>query len=417
MAAAPALAAFDPSRPFEIGSREFVNHQFDWYRVLLEETPVTTSRLAWMKVSLVVRYEDCRTLLTDPRFIRNRARARGKPGSNASPLPFPLPKSVAAMAQSMIVQDDPEHRRLRNLVNQAFTARAVAKLVDRVESLSHELLDGLQKESRFDLLEAYAHPIPTVVIAEMMGVDREDAAPFEAVMKTLKGGLTGLAMARALVWDLPRAARFVRGLIETKRREPGDDILSRLIQAEESGDRLSSDELLAMVFLLIVAGFETTQHLIANGARLLLEHPDQLERLHAEPALWDSAVEEMVRHRGPVQMTKPMYPTEDVTFHGTTIGRGTPVMPLLGAANHDPRVFEDPDRFDVARSPNRHLGFGFGMHFCLGAQLARMETRVALANLFGRLPGLRLAVPPEALERVPLAGWNRHASLPVAPGG
>ncbi|MEN8159491.1 MAG: cytochrome P450, partial [Myxococcota bacterium] len=268
MAAAPALPVFDPSRPLKISSREFANHQFDWYRWLLEETPVTTSRLAGMKVSLVARYDDCRMLLTDPRFIRNRARARGKPGTNPSPLPIPLPKSVAAMAISMIVQDDPAHRRLRNLVNKAFTAHAVAKLGDRVESLSHALLDRLQKESRFDVLEAYAHPIPTVVIAEMMGVDGEDASRLESVIMALKSGLSATAMARALVWDLPRAARFVRALIEAKRREPGEDILSALIQAEEEGDRLSSDELLAMAFLLMIAGFETTQHLITNGVRL-----------------------------------------------------------------------------------------------------------------------------------------------------
>ena len=410
------LPAFDPSRPLKFGSREFANQQFDWYRHLLEEAPVTPSRLAGMKVTLVARYDDCRMVLTDPRFIRNRARARGKPGTNPSPLPFPLPKSVKALAISMIVQDDPAHRRLRNLVNKAFTAHAVARLGDRVESLSHQLLDRLQKQERFDLLEAYAHPIPTVVISEMLGVDSEDASHFESVMRALQTGLSGTAMLRMLAWDLPRASRFMRELIEKKRQAPGEDILSGLIHAEEEGDRLSADELLAMTFLLIVAGFETTQHLIANGTRLLIEHPDQLERLRAEPALWETGVEEMLRHRGPVMSTKPNYATEDVTLHGVTIGRGTPVMPLLGAANHDPRAFDDPDRFDVARSPNHHLGFGFGAHFCLGARLARMETRIALQNLFERLPGLRLAVPPETLERVPLPGWNRHAALPVATG-
>jgi cytochrome P450 len=384
MAAATVLPVFDPSRPLKISSREWANHQFEAYPWLLEEAPVTTSRIAGLKISLVSRYDDCRMVLTDPRFIRNRAKARGKPGSNPSPLPIPLPKSVSAMAISMIVQDDPNHRRLRNLVNKAFTAHAVAKLGDRVETLSHQLLDRLQKEARFDLLEDYARPIPTVVIAEMMGVESEDAARFDAVMKALESGLSVPAMLRALVWDLPRSARFVRELIERKRHAPGEDILSRLIHVEEEGD--------------------------------LLEHPDQLERLRAEPALWESGVEEMIRHRGPVQGTKPMWATEDVTLHGVTIPKGSPVIPLLGAANHDPRVFDDPERFDVGRTPNRHLGFGFGMHFCLGAQLARMETRIALVNLFERLPDLRLAVPPETLERVPLPAWNRHVALPVKTG-
>src|SRR5262249_31384535 len=160
------------------------------------------------------------------------------------------------------------------------------------------------------------------------------------------------------------------------RAHPGDDILSQLIHAEEEDDRLSRDEVLSMTFMLIIAGFETTLHLITNGARELLEHPAELARLRDQPELWDSAVGEIVRHRGPVHGTKPVYPSQDVTLHGVTFARGTPTMPLLAAANHDPRAFPEPDRFDVARTPNRHLGFGFGAHFCLGAQLARMETRV-----------------------------------------
>ncbi len=150
--------------------------------------------------------------------------------------------------------------------------------------------------------------------------------------------------------------------------------------------------------------------------RTLLEQPDQLERLRAEPELWDSAVEEIVRHRGPVHGTKPQYPREDVTLHGITIKRGAPIMPLLGAANHDPRAFENPDDFDIARSPNHHLGFGFGMHFCLGKQLAVMETRVALKNLVERTPNLRLAVDPSELELARLPGWHRYKALPVVLG-
>ena len=364
-----------------------------------------------LRLNVVARYEDCRTVLTDARFLRNRGRATGR---GSSPLPFPLPKSVAALARSMIIEDDPEHRRLRNLVNKAFTPRAVGRLSHRVEELSHELLDGLVKNaSTADLLEAYARPIPMRVIAEMVGVPKGDVERFRASIRVLSDGLSGWAIARTLLWDLGSTARFMRGFIERKRAEPGDDILSELIHAEEEGDRLSHDELLSMMFLLIIGGFETTLHLITNGARELLEHPGELGRLKADPELWDSAVEEIVRHRGPIQGTKPIYPIEDVTFHGVTFKRGTATMPLLGAANHDPSVFDDPDRFDVGRTPNRHLGFGFGAHFCLGAQLARMETRVALRNLFERCPDLRLAVPPSELviQRVP--GWHRHVALPV----
>ncbi|HXK24962.1 MAG TPA: cytochrome P450 [Myxococcota bacterium] len=408
------LTPFDPRIPIDLGSREFSDHQYDWYRFLLEHAPACRGKLSVLRVNLVARYDDCRTVLTDPRFLRNRGRAAGK---GASPLPFPLPKSIAALARSMIIEDDPEHRRLRNLVSKAFTPRAIGRLSHRVEELSHELLDGLEKRgASFDLLEDYARPIPERVIAEMMGLPDGDTDRFHASMHVLSKGLSGWSIARTLLWDLRAARRTVNELIERKRAEPGDDILSQLIHAEEAGDRLTHDETLSLVFLLIIAGFETTLHLITNGVRTLLEHPAELARLHAEPELWDSGVEEIVRHRGPIHATKPVYPSEDVTFHGVTFERGTPTLPLLAAANHDPAVFEEPDRFDVARSPNRHLGFGFGAHFCLGAQLARMETRVALRNLFERAPELRLAVKPEELRIQRLPGWHRHESLPVVLG-
>jgi cytochrome P450 len=395
----------------DLNSRDFSDHKYERYRWLLEHAPAFRGKISVLRVNVVARYDDCRTVLTDPRFLRNRGRAKGR-GSN--PLPFPLPKSVAALARSMIIEDDPEHRRLRNLVNKAFTPRAVGRLSHRVEELSHELLDELAKRGgTIDLLEDYARPVPMRVIAEMVGVPKDSVDRFRASMRVLSEGLSGWSIARTLLWDLGSTAKFMRGLIERKRREPGDDILSDLIHAEEAGDRLSHDELLSMMFLLVIGGFETTLHLITNGARELLEHPGELARLRADPALWDSGVEEIVRHRGPIQGTKPIYPSEDVTFHGVTFKRGTPTMPLLGAANHDPAVFPDPDRFDVARTPNRHLGFGFGAHFCLGAQLARMETRVALRNLFERCPDLRLAVPPAELEIQKIAGWHRHVALPV----
>jgi cytochrome P450 len=316
----------------------------------------------------------------------------------------------------MILEDDPQHRRLRNLVNKAFTARAVGRLSDRVEEISCQLLDGLGKQGQVDLLESYSRPLPTRVIAEMVGLPQADVTEFGFSMRVLTKGFSGLGILRTLLWDLRATNKFVRRLIARKRAEPRDDILSGLIEAEEDGDRLSEDELVAMVFLLIIAGFETTLHLITNGVRTLLEHPDQLDRLRAEPGLWDSAVEEIVRHRGPVHGTKLQYAKQDVTLHGTTIKRGTPVMPLLAAANHDPRAFEKPDDFDVARSPNHHLGFGFGAHFCLGKQLALMETRVALKMLIERNPNLRLAVEPSELSIANVPGWHRHESLPVILG-
>jgi cytochrome P450 len=411
MAAATPLPEFDVRRPIDLGKSAFHDHKYAWYEWMREEAPVCTGKVSVMKVTLVSRYDDCKMVLGDPRFVRNRGTARGK---GSSPMPFPMPKSIAALAKSMIIEDDPKHRRLRSLVNKGFSPGAVTALSDRVTGLADETLDGLsRKQGPIDVLNDYARPIPMRVIADMVGVSRDEALQFAKIMSTLTQGFTGMRMIRTLFWDLRPAQRFVRDLIQRKRAQPGDDILSELIHAEDEGDRLSEDELVAMVFLLMIAGFETTQHLITNGVRTLIEHPASLERLRADSDLWGSAVEEIVRYRGPIHGTKLQYAAEDVTLHGETISRGSPVMPMLGAANHDPRVFEKPDEFDITRSPNHHLGFGFGPHFCLGRQLALMETRVALEKIFSRHPGLSLAVPASELEIGAMPGWHRHVSLPV----
>jgi cytochrome P450 len=404
-------AAFDATKPIPLSSRAFAEHKSDWYRRLLEEGSVYRGPIAFLKLFLVVHYEDCKAVLKDPRLFRDRGRATGKGGG---PMPFPLPKSIAALASSMIVQDDPAHRRLRNLVNKAFTPGAIVRLENRVESLCHELLDEAEKLGSVDLMTAYSRPVPTRVIAEMVGVPNRDVRRLNDSLRVLSRGFSGWNVLRTLVWDLRKTAAFMRQLIEDKRREPGDDILSELIQAEEEGDRLDDQELVSMLFLLIVAGFETTLHLITNAVHTLLTHPEQLARLRADPELMESAVEEIIRHRGPIHGTKAQYASEDLTLHGVAVPRGSAIMPLLGAANHDPTVFDNPGVFDVARSPNRHLGFGFGMHFCLGAQLARMETRVALRCLLERSPDLRLAIAPGELRIVNAPGWHRYASLPVA---
>ena len=193
-------------------------------------------------------------------------------------------------------------------------------------------------------------------------------------------------------------------------------MLTKLIQAEDEGQKLNEDELVAMVFLMIVAGYETTVQLITNGTLTLLQHPDQLEKLRARPELIDSAVEEILRYNGPVQSTKPGYALEDVTLHGITIPKGSAVIPFLGAANRDPAVFENPDVFDIERFPNKHLGFGSGIHACLGAPLARMETKIALTNLLKRNPNLQLAVNPSELELQARPGWHNYKELPITLG-
>ena len=235
-------------------------------------------------------------------------------------------------------------------------------------------------------------------------------------MKVLSEGLSGWSILRSIFWDLPGTVKFVRQLIARKRTNPQDDILTALLQAEEEGEKLTEDELVSMVFLLIIAGYETTVHLITNAVVTLLQHPDQLARLRARPTLMESAIEEILRYNGPIHGSKPGYALEDVELHGVTIPKGAAVIPLFAAANHDPAVFENPQLFDIERSPNRHLGFGQGIHYCLGAPLARLETTIALQTLLARTPNLHLTVKPQDLkvQKIPL--WHRYESLPVKLG-
>jgi cytochrome P450 len=400
------------THPIDITSTEFIQHKDAYYRWLREEAPVYKGKLSIINVYLLSRYDDCVAMLKDPRFVRDRTTVTG--GRNR--LPIPVPKAVALLTRNMILADEPEHRRLRNLVHKAFTPRALARLEGRIEQLTHELLDAAEPQGRVDLMQLYALPIPVTVIKELVGVSDEDMPRFRSGIRVLSAGFTGWNFLRTIVWDLPATIRFVRGLIARKRADPGDDILTGLIQADEAGERLTDDELVSMVMLLILAGYETTVHLITNSVVSLLLHPEQLARLRAEPELIGSAVEEVLRYNGPVQSSKPAYAREDVTIHGVIIPKGATVMPLLGAANHDPAVFERPEVFDIARTPNRHLGFGQGIHYCLGAPLARMETRIALKTLLERNPNLRLAVQPHELSVQPVPSWHRYAALPVVLG-
>lgn len=395
-------------QPINVNSKEFANNKYAYYKWLREETPVYKGKVSVMDAYLLSRYEDCVNFLKDPRFVRNRTTATG-----GGRFPFPLPKSVSLMANSMITEDEPDHRRLRDLVHQAFTRQTLAKMEGRIEQLTNDLLDKAEPQGTVDLKQAYALPIPVTVIQEMVGVADEDMPRFYNGVKALSDGFSGLTMLRTFFWDMPRLSKFVRELIDRKRSNPQEDILTKLIQAETEGGKLSEDEVVSMVFLLIIAGYETTVYLILNSVLTLLQHPDQLARLQSEPELINSAVEEILRYGGPVQGTKPAYALEDVTIHKVTIPKGSAVFPLLGAANHDPDIFENPEVFDIARTPNKHLGFGSGIHTCLGAPLARMETRIAITKLIKRNPNLRLAVDALELELINIPLWHRYKSLPV----
>lgn len=406
VAYAPSGVAFD--EPVKLASGEIQEAKWDYYRWMLEERPFCRVKVSLMEVLYIARYADCVELSKDPRFVRNRRNAGGK-----RTLPVPLPRSIAALAESMIYEDGQEHRRLRNLVNRGFRPHAVEALTGRIDRLTHDLLDAVEPEGRMDLLSAYAQPIPATVIGELVGVGAQDMAYFKKTVRILTAGLSGWSMARTLFWDLRNAGRFMRRLIADKRKQPADDILTHLLEADGDGEPLSEDEIVSMLFLLIIAGHETTLHLINNGVLALFQHPEQLERLRGDPGLIDSAVEEMLRFCSPVHGSKPVVALEDVEYGGFEIKKGTNVIPNWASANRDPRVFHDPDSFDIARRPNHHLAFAHGDHFCLGAQLARLETRIAIRNLVVRYPNLKLGVDPREIKLMKVPFWHRHEAYPL----
>lgn len=408
MPPAHVLTEIEFEEPLKVATNAFQERKWEYYRWMLEEKPFCRVKLGLMEFLYFARYEDCVELSKDPRFVRNRTNAGGK-----RKLPFPLPKSLAAMLGSMIYEDGEKHRRLRDLVNRGFRPQAVEKLGDRIEELTHQLLDTAENEGRMDLLSAYAQPIPSTIIGELVGVEEQEMRHFEYSLRVLTQGFSGWALARTLIWDMRKTADFIRDVISKKRRKPADDIMTRLLSEDEDGDQLSEDEILSMVFLLIAAGYETTLHLINNGVLALFQHPKQLERLRAQPSLIDSAVEEMLRFCSPVHGSKPAVAVEDIVWKDFKIAKGTNVIPNWASANRDPRVFPNPDVFDIGRNPNHHLAFAHGTHFCLGAQLARLETKIAIRSLLERYPGLQLGVEPGdvSLQKTPF--WHRHSGYPV----
>lgn len=398
------------SHPIIVGTEEFnadQNRYYDWMR---RNAPVYRGRLALMgdqDVYFVSRYQDCQDMVTDPRI------RRVVEGSE----PIELPKSLRLLANDMmILKDDPAHMRLRKLVSRPFTPRAIARLGERVEAVTTALLDGMEPGQRIDLQQAYALPVPLTVINEMVGVPEADRSTFHDYVELLFDGMATYGL-EGVAQRMDGFVDYLKKLISQRRADPGEDILTGLIHASEDGDSLSDDEVIAMVFMLITAGYETTHNLITNGVAALLAHPDQLGLLKGKPELIDSAVEEILRHTGTVGGTEATtFAAEDIVLHGVTIPRGAMVMALLGSANRDPDQFDDPDTFDITRDPNHHIAFSKGNHFCLGAHLARMETKIAITNLIARFPDLRLAVDPSELRLLPIPLMNRLDGLPVLLG-
>jgi len=390
---------FNPMDP------EFVADPYPTYHRLQVEDPVHHNPLDFW---VLTRYEDVAAVLRDPRFVKEPLAA-----FVAARFGVPVPQGIGL---SMLDRDPPDHTRLRSLVSKAFTPRVVEGLRPRIQQIVDGLLARAEGGS-MDVIEEFAYPIPVNVICEMLGVPVEDHERFKGWSLDIARGLDSILLPPDS--EVPRRsaasrramADYFRGLIAERRRAPRADLLSALIAAEEAGDKLNEDELLATCILLLIAGHETTVNLIGNGTLALLRHPHELRRLRETPGLIVTAVEELLRYDGPVQRTARI-PNTDVTIGGRTIGKGQMVMPFIGAADRDPAQFPDPDRLDLARTDNRHIAFGWGIHFCLGAPLARVEGQIAIDTLVRRLPKLELATDKvEYRQSLTLRGLQ---TLPVS---
>ncbi|MCQ8192397.1 cytochrome P450 family protein [Streptomyces rugosispiralis] len=394
---------------------EFASDPYPAYAWLREHAPVHRTTLpsgvdAW----LVTRYADARKALADPRLSKNpqrhsaAAHAKGKVG-------IPGERRAELMTHLLNI-DPPDHTRLRRLVSTAFTPRRVAAFAPRVRTLTDQLIDAFEERGEADLIHEFAFPLPIYAICDLLGVPREDQDDFRdwagAMIRHGGGPRGGVARAvkriRAYLGELIHRKRLElaerrEGRGEEGEEEDGEDLISGLIRAGDHGEHLTENEAAAMAFILLFAGFETTVNLIGNGVYALLRHPEQRALMQraleeGDERLLAAGVEELLRYDGPVEIATWRFATEPLTLAGQRIAEGEPVLVVLAAADRDPERFAEPDVLDLTRRDNQHLGYGHGIHYCLGAPLARLEARTAIATLLRRLPGLRLAEDPEDLR-------------------
>jgi cytochrome P450 len=396
----------DAIQPVPLDEGSYYQDPLEFFARLRASRPVAPVLMpAYGRAWVVTRYADVRTVLTDPRLAKDVHRW---PGGGRS-----RPSEATGVYAHMLHADPPDHTRLRRLVQKAFTPRRAA-LRPRAEEIAAGLLDEMGQAGGgvTDLLGAYARPLPIAVLCELLGIPGADRAWIAVTVAAYDDP------AQLQRVELELAAYFT-GLIAARRAEPGDDLVSALALARDNAgaggaaDGLTADELLATVFLLVMAGFDTTVNLIASGTLALLTHPGEKARLRQDPSLLPAAVEELLRFTSPVNHANDRFTTEDVPVGDVVIPAGEWVLPAISSANRDPAKFPGPDRLDLGRDTSGHVAFGHGVHHCLGAPLARMEAEVALGALLARFPRISLAVPPEELRWRPVSLMNGLESLPV----
>jgi cytochrome P450 len=392
--------------PSPFATAEYKANPYAFYEALRRDLPVYKTLLPnGTEVWVVSRYEDVLAGLKDSRLIKDISKVRGKS--------FLEMIGIGRMrGKNMLRADPPEHGRLRSLANEAFKPKYVRELRGRIQQIADELIDKVQARGKMEFISEFAFPLPIRVISEMLGVPEKDQDKFRKWSGDLINS-GALSSERPVISpDLLQLVQYVRKVVDEHRKNPRADVVTQLIEAEEKGDRLSDDEVVSTVVLLLVAGHETTVNLIGNGMLALLLNPEQLEKLKRDPALMKPAIEELLRFVNPVQLVN-RYAIEKIQIAGQEIPAGAHLVMAVGAADHDPACATSPEHLDLAREDAKHVAFGQGIHYCLGAPLARLEGEIALATLLNRLPNMRLAVRPESVQWRPAIELRGLAELAV----
>lgn len=369
-------------------TKAFTPNPYPAYTQLRNEEPVARVLLpdgqyAWM----ITRYDDALEALKNQKFMKDYRKLYEEDDSDYS----------SVFSKNMLFADMPDHRRLRGLVSKAFTPQMIAGMRDRIQEITDELLDEIAGHETVNLIDAFAFPLPIIVICEMLGIPTEDRDNFRIWSNSMIEGSNG-AYAQDIQKHMQDFIQYLRDRFETVRKNPGEDLISKLIVAEEQGDQLTEKELYGVVSLLIIAGHETTVNFIGNSIMALIENPDQLALLKEQPDLIKTAIEETLRFNDPVEYSTSRWASEDMVFKDQAMKKGDLVIVILNAANHDPSQFENPDQLDITREKSKHLAFGKGIHACLGAPLARLEGEIAIASFFKRYPHAQLNINKDDLE-------------------
>ncbi|WP_127549182.1 cytochrome P450 [Paenibacillus amylolyticus] len=381
-------------------TKEFTHNPYSVYEMLRKEEPVFRvmfphGEFGW----IITRYEDAVQILKDPRFSKDMLRRYGA-------------DNQSIFSNNMLFSDPPDHKRLRGLVQKAFTPKMVADMRSHIQDIADELLDNLPSQEKMNLIDDFAFPLPIIVISEILGVPLEDRDKFRIWSNTIIDA--SIAKSAELFEQHAREfTDYLTAWFAKVRQDPGTDLISQLVIAEESGQQLTEQELLGVVSLLIIAGHETTVNLIGNGILALLEHPEQRELLINQPELIHNAIEEMLRYNGPVEFSTSRWALEDIEFRGQRIAQGDLVIVALDSANRDEQQFKDADIFDITREKSSHLAFGKGIHLCLGAPLARLEGEIAVSTLLNRFPNIQLQADVNELEWRPGMNVRGVKEIPV----